>query len=1224
MEWLNIISNKSKLIIINLRFLQNKTIYMTNYLVSNIKSALQCMAMVLGLLAFNTLSAQEASKEISKSIYMTSNLGAEQKTKSNPVLKAIVEASKKDANAAFIALGNTVRSKGYPENPEARKIEETFLKSQVLEPLSSFNGEVIFIPGQFEWHNGDQNHLDDLESFLQDHSKAEFWPNDGCPIERETLSDEVELVMVDTQWYLEDWDKHPYINNKCEIKTREQFFLAFKDELKDEQNKTIVVALHHPILTETRQGLIDRMGGLSKQSYYHNDMQDLIGRLETLASQFEDVIFVSGSDKNLQFLMDDGIPQIISGAVGTTQKVHAEVEKGYFGSDDQGFAKLNIFKDGSSEVEMYTVNQEQVTKVFTSAIKLKKGSLKDFAYHKKQDFAETYADAIYTEEEVNKSGFYKWFWGEHYRDIYGRNVEAPVLFLESLPNNVRAITEGGGNQSRSLRLIDDNEHEYTIRELRKSGVRFIQSKIKDHYVLDYMGNTVAEDIVQDYYTTAQPYAQFAINELLDAIHIPHANPKIVYVPKQEKLGRFNKSYGDKLYMFEEHVGDENKDFEIFGNAEDIISTKDVLLELQNDKDAKIDEDSYLRARLFDMLIGDWDRHEDQWRWALHEQKDGTMLYKPIPRDRDQAFPKYDGVFPFILKAASPLARNMQTYAPDVHNVKTLNNAVYYLDKNFINKADWNDWKKQAETIQNELSDAVIDNAFAHLLEDTKDESIDHIKATLKQRRENMVSIAKDYYDYFKKHEIIVATTKDNKIAVLRQPDGKTSISISQKDKIIFENTYEKEETKEIWIYALDGDDTITVSGEGNHYIKLKIFGGEENDIYNIENKTAVKVYDYKSKKNTFNTPVSKRLTDAYDINNYDPQKRKYANNVLLPSLGFDPDAGFNAGLTNTFTTYALLRNPFTTQHIVNASYYSATQGFEFSYTGEFAHLFHHWNLGLDARITSANYAINFFGIGNETEYDDEDDDMDFNRTKISQWHFQPSLIYKTDGNVSAHIAARVESHKVEEANNGFADTFFEPENDVFESQVYAGAEVGIEFNNKEGLLAFPRRGLELGVVAGYKQTLDSDFDNRFSYVKPTASFIYPIHESGMAVLATKAQANFILGDDYEFYHAATVGGNTSLRGFRNERFLGKTSFFQTTDLRVCFIEKRTGFIPLRIGVTGGFDLGRVWNDNEDSDKWHNSYGGSIFVNGFQAFTANIGYYQSVEDSRIIFTAGFRF
>lgn len=1168
--------------------------------------------------------AQQATKEVAKSIYMTSNIGFERGSKSDAILKAIVQASQKDDDAVFLSLGNNTRKGGYSSNPQLREREEAFLRSKLMEPLSEFNGQIIYIPGKYEWNEGGHNNIDDLESFLQDDSEGKFWPNDGCPIERETLSDNVELVMIDTQWYLEDWDNYPYINNDCEIKTREDFFLAFKDEIKDEQNKTVVVALHHPVLTATREGLIGRMGGLTKQAYYHNDMQYLVGRLETLANQFNDIIFVSGADRNLQFLSDDGVPQIISGASAIPKSINKTGKKLHFGSTDYGYSRLVLFKDGSSEVEFYTVKDDKVNKVFSEIIKSKIPDDDAFEYHSNDDFNSTYSASIYSNEEVDKSGFYRWFWGDHYRELYGKEIEAPVLFLDSLPNNVRAITEGGGNQSRSLRLIDDNENEFTIREIRKSGVRFIQSKIKNHYILDFMENTVAEDLVQDFYTTSHPYAQYAVNELLDAIDIPHANPRIVYLPKQKRLGRFNKNYGDKLYMFEEHVGDENKEFDTFGSADHIISTKDMLIELMDDKDTRIDEDTYLRARLFDLLIGDWDRHEDQWRWALHEQEDGTMLYKPIPRDRDQAFPKYDGVFPTLMKMAAPISRNMQTYAPEIKNIKTFNNAVYYLDKSFINRASWSDWKTQAENIQNQLTDEVIDNAFANLLEDTKDESMETIKSTLKQRRQKLVQIAKDYYDYFKKHEIIVATNKDNQIDITRLEGGRTKVTIKQKNYVILDNTYHKNETKEIWIYALDGNDNISVSGTGNDYIKIKIFGGEENDVYDSGNSQAIKVYDYKSKKNTFKNSVNKKLTDSYEINNYDPHKTIYSENVLLPSIGFDPDAEFKAGLTNTFTRYDLIRNPFSSQHSIGGVYYSATSGFEFNYYGEFAHVIYNWNLGLDARVTSDNYAINFFGTGNETIYDEEAVDMDYNRVKISRWHIEPSLIYKTSGNVSAHFSARVESNKVDEDDNGFVEAFFNPDNDVFKEQVYVGGELGFHFNNKKNLLSLPRRGMEFGVVAGFMKSIDSDINNQFPYIRPNLSFVYPIHKSGLATLATKAQANFILSDDYEFYHAATVGGNNSLRGYRNERFNGKSSFFQTTDLRVGLAELRTGFVPLRFGVTAGYDLGRVWNDNEDSDQWHSSYGGSLFINGFKAITANIGYYVSDEDSRIIFTAGFRF
>ena len=47
------------------------------------------------------------------------------------------------------------------------------------------------------------------------------------------------LQLLDTQWYLTDWDKHPTINDECEIKTRNEFILEIEGELKKNNEKTI-------------------------------------------------------------------------------------------------------------------------------------------------------------------------------------------------------------------------------------------------------------------------------------------------------------------------------------------------------------------------------------------------------------------------------------------------------------------------------------------------------------------------------------------------------------------------------------------------------------------------------------------------------------------------------------------------------------------------------------------------------------------------------------------------------------------------------------------------------------------------------------------------------------------------------------------------------------------------------------------------------------------------
>ena len=365
------------------------------------------------------------------------------------------------------------------------------------------------------------------------------------------------------------------------------------------------------------------------------------------------------------------------------------------------------------------------------------------------------------------------------------------------------------------------------------------------------------------------------------------------------------------------------------------------------------------------------------------------------------------------------------------------------------------------------------------------------------------------------------------------------------------------------------------------------------------------------------------LVDSYDINTYNPEKKKYNEDILMPAIAFDADDGLQIGLASTFTKYGLTNNPFSAQHTLDARYHSATQGFSVQYNGEFAHIFKNWNFGLEAKFTTPTYAINYFGEGNETTYDDDAVDMDYNRIGVSQISLAPSLIWKDALGYSFYFKPSIESYEVDRDPGNITTNAFAADDALFDAQKYAGAEVGFQFKNKPGQLAFIRRGMELGLVAGYKKNIDGN-NNEFAYVQPTVSFDYPLHPSGAAVLATMISGKAILGDNYEFYHGATVGGNTTIRGYRYERFNGKYSFYQSTDLRVGITKFKTHFIPIRLGVTAGFDYGRVWLDNDNSTQWHNSYGGSIFINGFQAFTGNIGYYNSQEGGRIIFMMGFKF
>ena len=375
------------------------------------------------------------------------------------------------------------------------------------------------------------------------------------------------------------------------------------------------------------------------------------------------------------------------------------------------------------------------------------------------------------------------------------------------------------------------------------------------------------------------------------------------------------------------------------------------------------------------------------------------------------------------------------------------------------------------------------------------------------------------------------------------------------------------------------------------------------------------------------------MTDDYETNIYDYAKPKNSANQFMPVLGANPDDGFKIGFVNTLTNYGFERNPFSSQHTFSGAYYFATSGFDFQYNGEFANVLGSWNLGLNAKYTSPNYAINFFGFGNSTpnlNSDNEDIyDLDYNRVKLSIIKFAPSLNWR--GELGAHfkLGLSYESIEVEETNDRFINTFYVA-NGIENQKDFVGADAIYTYQNKDND-AFPTLGMQTSLQIGYKSNLEES--KGFAYFIPELGFDYKLVASGQLVFATHAKAHFIFGDDFEFYQSANLGANNGLRGYRNERFSGKNSFYQSSDLRLNLRKVRTGLLPLNIGVYGGFDYGKVWledalildgNPNNNSNNWNTSIGGGIFANAADILTLNLSAFNSDDGLRLAFRVGFGF
>ncbi len=1153
--------------------------------------------------------------------------------------KALTDA---DQSSTAVFLGDNIYPKGFPKKNHKNHTSAEYRLDTQINTTKNFKGTSVFIPGNHDWYHGLKG-LRRQEKYIEKQlGQDSFFPKNGCPIDRVKINDQLVLITIDSQWFITDWDKHPTINDDCDITNREQFFDEFKSLLKKSQGKKVIVALHHPLFTVGPHGgqysfvdylkplpiigsiknLIRKTSGISHADLSHKRYIALQRRLISLAKQEDEVIFVSGHEHSLQYTRHNNIAQIVSGSGSKTSPTRC-IGNTQFSYGISGFARLDIFEDGSSFVRYYDGNNNKI--VFQTSVfeKQKQPQLPQYAL----SFPDTFQASIYTQKEVTKSKLYTKIWGERYRKDYGVSVKAPTILLDTLFGGLSPVRKGGGNQSKSLRLKNPEGKEYVMRALRKNPLQFLQATaFKDQYLNSLYKNTFAENVLKDGFTGSHPYAPFVIGPLADVAKVYHSNPTLYYVPKQKALGDFNLDFGDELYMIEERVSSNHEEVSSFGNTDKIISTHDMLMKLRKSHKHQVDEETYIRARIFDMLIGDWDRHEDQWRWGVFKE-DHKTIYKAIPRDRDQAFSIMDDGW--LLKAATtiePTTRVLRSYKGTLKKPKWFNTSPYPLDIALANRSGKDIWDKQVATLQKNITEEVIDIAFENFPSEIDQQKIAIIKQKLIARLSNLQEIVNSYHKHLSIYAVVKATDKSDYIKIDRTQKGHTCVSIyKNKDSKspYFSKIYTKEFTREIWVYGLDGDDYFTIEGNGTGCIPVRIVGGQNNDTFMLQDKKRVSIYDFATKKNTFTGVKRKlKLTDDYKTNTYDYKKLKNNINQLIPRVAVNPDDGLLLGVTNTFTKYGFERNPYSSRHQIKAGYYFATNGFDVSYKGSFAHFIEGWNLDFNTLFTSPNYSRNFFGFGNKTINPNHENDtsLDFNRVRIQQFIASTHLVRY--GKLGSELALGIgyENYRIQKTANRFS-TLILQNNPSARANDFLNTSIKYHFENADRK-AFTTLGMSFEGEGGYRHNLSNN--QGVPYLNTKLTFDHKLIPSGDLVLATAFGAQHNFNTNFEFYQAANLGAKTGLRGYRNERFAGAHAFYQSTDLRFQFKQFRTGIIPMSLGLFTGFDYGRVWVDQLDENKWNNSVGGGIFINTAKLAVANLSVFKGQEDIRVAFRLGFDF
>ncbi len=848
-------------------------------------------------------------------------------------------------------------------------------------------------------------------------------------------------------------------------------------------------------------------------------------------------------------------------------------------------------------------------------------------------------DSISAKAKTFSTSGGRYFWmGRNYRQEWNTPVRVPVLNLATEMGGLTPVKKGGGKQTKSLRLISSDTLDMEIgsdtldmkdKKGREYILRSIQKFITSKTLPGDLQSEAAADLVSDGVSASYPYASLSMQTLADAAGVPYGKVRLVYVPDDPRLGEFRKEFGNMLATLEERVP---------ASVKKVYSTEEVAEKLENDNDNDVDQHALLRARILDMFVMDLDRHEGQWNWGATENANGKgKTYFPIPKDRDQAFYINQGLLPGLVKGRS-LVPQLEGFKPAAKSISRFNFAARNLDRFFLNQLTEADWKAAAEKFVSQMTDDVIDRAMSVQPAEIRSISAGKIATILKARRSNIVGEVMEYYRFISQIVSVTGSDKKELYDVTRNSDGTAMVQVYKIDKDgaqstkMYERKFDPQVTKELRVYGMDGQDKFVMQGD-NDKIKVRLIGGGGEDIFqNSTKQSGTLIYDRTDGGNTITGRFTNKMSNDTNINKFDRLSYKYPFQSVFFMLGYNPDDGVFLGPTFKFIRQGFRKTPYKSLHQLKVLYAFSTKAFNFKYHNEFISVLgDKTDLMTDIEYKGPNNTSNFFGYGVNSVYDKtQKGKFRFYRVRYDLGDISLQLRQRFSENVTLSFGPTFQFYSLDsnetlnKTRNIGLNTVASGLNPatVFKKQSYVGAILSLIVDSRNNKV-LPDKGINwistikrltgLGNNSYDAVTqLNSDFSIYFNLVPDRLTF------------ANRTGGGITLGDGFEFYQAQYLGSDENLRGYRKERFAGKSKFYNQAELRLRLANFRTYLFPAAFGIMAFFDAGRVWVDEDIDKKFFTGYGGGVWFSPLRRLLVTLSYAISKEDKIPLVGLGWKF
>ena len=1189
------------------------------------------------LLLFSSGNLYSQSK-IKSSLFLAGNTGIDKQ--STEFSNFIDEVTNINHEYSFVYLGNF-------STFELKNNEKEF--SFFPGKINNSDARLMFSMGPEEWKTGKKHAKHVIRSLHEKFPDNEVYTTDwGCPGPTEIdINDQLTVILIDTYWWLNTDDVR---YGKCGIEEDQNVFIWLQDALRRNQDKTVVVAGHHPLKSFGAHGGIlplpvhilgfpysffkNFIGGRTDLS--HPEYKNLTEQLHSILNQFPNVIYASAHENNMQYFQFDNIHQIISGSLQKQSYVNKKPE---FGSNKAGISRLDIYENGDVVLNFYTRENGISNPVFTKKLFTKTPLEKVDIFTERAKLFNNPTHTIAASKQYLATDRYERWMGKNYRQVWATPIEARVFDITKEQGGLKILKRGGGMQTKSVRMENKDGKQFVLRSMEK----FAEGAIPEE-----MKKTFAKNIVQDQISAANPYSAMPAAVLAERAGVLHTNPEVVFVPQDPLFEQYREDMKSGLFLYEERPAGNRKDVASFGYSKEIISTDDVIENITKSEDHKVDQYAVLRARLLDIFINDWDRHDDQWRWASFKKK-GNTIYKPIPRDRDQTFFVNQGILPRIASKDFLLPK-IQNFQPRTENVVGLGFNARYFDRTFLTQMEWEDWKNVNDSLMLLMTEEAIDEAIETFPREVKPMVADSTKSILLKRRQYMEEMARELYLHLSKRVSVTGTDGKNLFEITRKNDEETEITvwnIKKNDSIgkqIFHRTFLTSETKEINCYGLNEEDIFEINGEVKKGPVVRIIGGQDKDIITDNSKVngirkMNQVFDLKKSTIVENGRESRKLLSKNKIvHEYDRKSFKDDVGIPLASLGYNADDGVYLGYGRGMYFQKFRRDIKTT---ILADYAFKTSAFNVKYRFESLST----NNGLDYLfsfdVTGPNYTTNFYGLGNNTTNTYLGENYKYFQAKQRRYlasfglqkRFGKSVWARYEDEKAAHDHP-INEHKIKTGINwrmnntqfledkfitNFALNGLTPENLGRKQYVIVDAEYQYQNINSDFM---PSRGFIINANAAQYINIEG---NEPSFTKAGASLIsylsFKKYPRTVYAFRVGGEKNF---GDYYFHDAAILDGKTNLLGFRKTRFYGDESLYFNAEARFKLYDFKNYLLTGEIGLIFFDNIGRVWYKGEDSDMWHNGYGVGVWVSPFKMAVLTSTLNMSNEETLVQFKFSFLF